>query len=213
MQIAGWILIFVMTVVIHEVCHGLAALALGDDTAKRAGRLTLNPLRHIDPFWTVLFPALLFFSTQGRFAIGMAKPVPVDFSRLRPPRQGMFLVALAGPLANFVLAGVLAALWKMTEYELLLYALYFNLGIALFNLIPIPPLDGSRIVTSMLPVKYARLYLKVERGGFWIILALYMTGFLFTVLIPGIDMLCRLLEVPSLSDYLVMLQYSRMMHA
>lgn len=185
-----------MTVVFHEVCHGLVAYRLGDPTAKLAGRLTLNPLRHIDLFWTVLLPALLFISTQGRFAIGMARPVPVNFALLRHPKRDMIWVALAGPAANLALAITLTFFFKGFGQPLWLYAIYFNLGVACFNLIPIPPLDGSKILAGLLPDEVAREYLRMEPYGFAVILLLYFTGILFYLIVPAIDLLCVLLEIP-----------------
>ena len=198
LDIAALMFIFMASVIIHEVCHGLGADRLGDPTAKEAGRLTLNPLKHIDPFWTIIFPGLLFLSTQGRFAIGMAKPVPVDFSRLRHPRRDMIYVAASGPLANFALAMIMNVLWKLFPQPIWLYGIYFNLGIGLFNLIPIPPLDGSRILMGFLPLSLARPYARIERYGFLIILALYMTGILFAWIIPLLNVLCRILDIPQL---------------
>lgn len=190
--------LFFMTVVFHELCHGLAAYWLGDPTAKEAGRLTLNPLKHIDPFWTILLPGLLFISTGGRFAIGMAKPVPVDFSRLRHPRRDMMIVAFAGPLANFILAGLLNIFFQQTGNAVVLFAIYFNLGLALFNLIPIPPLDGSRILGGLMPFSISRYYFLVEPYGFFIIMILYFTGFLIQLIYPALAFLCRLYGVPVL---------------
>jgi Zn-dependent protease len=197
-NIAFWIVIILFTVTLHEVAHGFVAFLRGDDTAYRQGRLTLNPLKHIDPFWTIMFPAFLFFSTGGRFAIGMAKPVPVDFSKLKSPRSDMILVALAGPFANLILASLLTVLFKLTNFEPLLYAVYFNLGLMVFNLLPIPPLDGSRVLTALLPYEAAKLYMKVERFGFLIILALYFLGVLWSFVIPGMNFFAGLLDVPKL---------------
>lgn len=196
--IAFGVFVFLMTVTLHEYCHGLVADRLGDRTAREAGRLSLNPLRHIDPFWTVFLPALLFFSTRGQFAIGMARPVPVNFANLRNPKRDMIWVALAGPAANFGLAWVLALLFKLFPTPLLLYAVYFNVGIAVFNLIPIPPLDGSRILTGLLPSALARYYIQMEPFGFLLVLALYFTGILYAILLPAIDFFCQVLGVPSL---------------
>ena len=192
------IFIFLMSVTLHEYCHGFLADRLGDHTARDRGRLTLNPLRHIDPFWTVFLPMLLFFSTRGQFAIGMARPVPVNFSNLRNPKRDMVWVGAAGPLANFALASVLTFLFKFYPAKFLLYAIYFNLGIGVFNLVPIPPLDGSRILTGLLPVKLARYYMQLEPFGFLIVLALYMTGWLYLAILPGIHLLCRILGIPAL---------------
>ena len=196
--IAGWVALFLISLVFHEVCHGIVANWFGDPTAKQAGRLTLNPLKHLDPFWTILLPGLLFLATGGKFAIGMAKPVPVDFSRLENPKQDMILVGAAGPFANLGLAVVLSFFLKRFGGEFLLYAVYFNLGLAVFNLIPIPPLDGSRVLAGFLPGRLAYQYLRVEPYGFLIILFLYFTHSLSHLVIPGINFFCRLLGVPPL---------------
>lgn len=193
---ALWILLFLVTVTVHEYCHGFLADRLGDPTARTLGRLSLNPLRHIDPFWTVLLPALLFLSTRGQFFIGMARPVPVNFLNLRNPRQGMIWVAAAGPFANFFLAGCLTLLFRIFPNPFLLYAIYFNLGLAVFNLIPIPPLDGSRILTGVLPVPLAARYVRLEPFGFLLVLALYFSGILYAVLLPGVNFFCKILSIP-----------------
>ena len=196
----GLIVIFLMSVVFHEVSHGAVAFIRGDRTAKQMGRLTLNPLRHIDWFWTVLFPALLFVSTRGRFMIGMAKPVPVNFSNLYHPKRDMVWVALAGPLANIIFAQFLFFGFKMTGIFMLLLGVYFNLGLAVFNLLPVPPLDGSRIVAGILPRPLDRNYLQLEPYGFLIVLALYFTGLLYKWVIPGISFLTSFLGIPKLAD-------------
>ena len=196
LQIALLIGFLISAVVLHETSHGAVAFYLGDPTAKERGRLTLNPLRHIDLFWTILFPALLFFSTHGRFALGMAKPVPVDFSRLRRPKTDMIWVAAAGPVVNLLLASLFSLAWRKTGQDAWLFGVYLNLGLAVFNLIPIPPLDGSRIVTGLLPVRWAVRYARLESYGFLIVLALYALGVISRIILPGIEFLCRLLHVP-----------------
>ena len=184
---------------VHEASHGFVAYGLGDDTAKRAGRLTFNPLRHIDPFWTLLLPAVLYFATGGRFMIGMAKPVPVDFSKLRNPRRDMIWVALAGPLVNLVVAGVLAFFFKIANNEYLLYGIYLNLGLACFNMIPLPPLDGSRVLGGFLPPEWARGYFQLERFGFLLVMLFYFLGLLIPWVMTGVNLFCRLLRIPTLS--------------
>lgn len=179
----------VLAITLHEAAHGYAALSLGDDTAKRAGRLSLNPLRHVDRVGTVLVPAILLLGqllTLGRveFMFGWAKPVPVDVYALRNPRVGMMLVAAAGPGMNFLLAlaaGLLvhplAALGDSLPlealgwgYRLLALMILANLVLGLFNLLPIPPLDGGRIVTGLLPLRLALPYMRLERWGILIVL-------------------------------------------
>lgn len=197
-SLIAWVLVYLISLTMHEAFHALAANALGDPTAKRAGRLSLNPLSHIDPFWTILFPAMLYFSTGGHFAIGMAKPVPVDFGRLKDPKRGMIWVSLAGPLANFALAWGFHALFERTGYLMMLYAVYLNLGLAVFNLIPIPPLDGSRVLAGILPIKLIIPYMKFERYGFPIIFLLYLSGVLFKIMLPAMNVFCVWLGIPQL---------------
>jgi Zn-dependent protease len=151
-----FLVVLVPSVILHEVAHGAVALHFGDDTAKRAGRLTLNPLPHIDPFGTVILPALLVFTTGTAF--GYARPVPVTTSRLRRPRDHGLLVSLAGPATNIVLAGAaaLAVRALLPDGDPLLLDLIFRFGIinavlAAFNLLPVPPLDGSAVVERILP--------------------------------------------------------------
>ena len=194
-----WIVIILFTVTLHELAHGLVVYLRGDNTAKLAGRLTLNPLKHIDLFWTVLLPAMLFFATGGRFAIGMAKPVPVNYDNLRYPRSDMILVAIAGPVANILLASVLTFFYHLSSFEPFLYAVYFNLGLAVFNLIPIPPLDGSRIVAGLLPRSWLYHFDKIERFGFIIVMVLYFSGVLWALVLPGMNFFAHLLDVPRLT--------------
>lgn len=197
-QVALWLLPILAAVIFHEVAHGVMALRLGDDTALRLGRLTLNPLPHIDPIGTVLMPLLLMLAGLPMF--GYAKPVPVDFSRLRNPRRGMVAVALAGPGTNIVLALLSAALFHALKAHLMGLtedtASAFDLGVALplaqiaqasvvinvslavFNMLPLPPLDGGRVATGLLPYAQARLLAAVEPFGFLILAALIMTGWL-----------------------------------
>lgn len=198
LYLAFGVFIFLISVTLHECCHGFLADRLGDRTARNLGRLTLNPLKHIDPFWTVLLPLLLFISTRGQFAIGMAKPVPVNFLNLGNPRRDMIWVAAAGPLANFLLAGLLALGFKFFPFSLFLYACYFNLALGVFNLIPVPPLDGSRILTGLLPLSWAKIFLRLEPYGFILVLVLYFTGLIYWILAPLLDFFCKLLEIPQI---------------
>lgn len=190
------ITIFLFTVTVHEFAHGMTAYSFGDTTARDIGRLTLNPFKHIHILWTVVFPLFLIF--LGLPAIGMAKPVPVNPLKMKNPRRDMIWVSLAGAAANILFASFLAALMKLTGYKILLYGIYFNLGLAIFNLIPIPPLDGSRILAGVLPAQWAYNYLRLERYGFVIVIILFWFGILWRIVIPGINLFCLILDVPRL---------------
>jgi Zn-dependent protease len=187
LQIALAALPAILAITLHEAAHGYAALALGDDTARRAGRLSLNPARHIDPVGTILLPGFLLVSqllTVGRvaFMFGWAKPVPVAAWKFKNPRRGMMVVAAAGPAMNFLLAWIGGLALHLTVYppqhaaflltQLLYYFILTNLVLGLFNLLPIPPLDGGRIVVGLLPAKAAESWAKLERGGILIVLLL-----------------------------------------
>lgn len=207
-----WALPVLAAVVFHEVAHGFVALRLGDDTAARMGRLTLNPLRHIHPVGTIVVPAMLLM--VGAPVFGWARPVPVDFRRLRDPRRGMVLVALAGPLANLVLAAVSAVIF----HQLLMYlgdvqraqgnvesgplvllavvaqrSVVINVVLAVFNLLPIPPLDGGRVLSGLLPDTSARAVAAVEPFGFLILVVLLTTRSLGSVLETPVRLLLDVL--------------------
>jgi Zn-dependent protease len=197
-------IIFAITV--HEVAHGWVAYKLGDHTAKMLGRLTLNPIKHIDPIGTVLVPALLIY--MGGFLFGWAKPVPVDWRNLRNPKRDMAYVAVAGPASNLIMAIIWAIIYKLALISGPssggpMYALeqmcYVGIGIntllMILNLFPVPPLDGSRVMASLLPPKLAISYNKLEPFGLFIVLALLMTGVLFNVIAPFIGGFMRLLEM------------------
>ena len=161
---------------LHEAAHGYVARYFGDPTAAEAGRLTANPLAHIDPFGTVLLPILL--SIAGIVPFGFAKPVPVDFSRLRNPRKQMAFVALAGPMANFAMGlmwmilSVVAGLHGPLFSDIVKAGVMVNAAMFVFNLIPIPPLDGGRIMTSLLPLPLARRFANIERYTLFVFIGL-----------------------------------------
>ena len=182
-QIVSGICATLIAIILHELAHGLAARALGDPTAQRAGRLTLNPLKHVDPYGTIILPLLLAlgqFATLGRiaFMFGWAKPVPIDMMALNlggvhNPRRLMAVVAAAGPLMNFCLAYLGAlALYGGVLTDFLSYFILINLVLGLFNLIPLPPMDGGRIAVGLLPLPAARFLAGSERFGILAVLLL-----------------------------------------
>jgi len=181
-KIIVWILPVVFAITVHEVAHGWVAKKYGDNTASMLGRLTLNPIKHIDWFGTVILPGLLLLTGTG-FIFGWAKPVPVDARNFKKPRHDMAMVALAGPVANLLMAlgwALLARFGVIIGVEAISLPLIYtgiagisiNLVLALVNLLPIPPLDGSRILTGMLPNRLAWQYNQLEPYGFYILLAL-----------------------------------------
>ncbi|NQV83483.1 MAG: site-2 protease family protein [Rhodospirillales bacterium] len=179
--VSVWLLPVLLAVTFHEAAHGWMAWRLGDDTAYRLGRVTFNPLRHIDSFGTVLLPGLMLLGSGGTMMFGYAKPVPVNFAGLRQPRRDMVLVALAGPGSNLVLALVAAAsihllaLLSGDVYQWvglnLVNAVRINLLLCVFNMLPIPPLDGGRVAVGLLPGALGRQLARLERLGMVIILA------------------------------------------
>jgi Zn-dependent protease len=183
--VAIYALPVLFAITVHEAAHGYAARYFGDNTAWQLGRVTLNPLAHIDPMGTLLMPLLLYFATSGAFLFGYAKPVPVRFGNLRNPKRDMVWVALAGPAANLVQALIWGALlyvlhgagisevffMKMCQGGVLVNVVMFA-----FNLFPLPPLDGGRIVVGLLPVKQAMAFSRIEPYGFFIVMALVVSG-------------------------------------
>ena len=175
-----YIIVLIMSVVIHEFAHGYTAYLLGDNTARLSGRLTLNPLKHLDPFGSVILPLLLILMNAG-FVIGWAKPVPYNPANLRNEKKGTFLVAIAGILANLVLVIFFGLLIRFAPsllgiplsssfYKITSIIVILNLVLVLFNLIPIPPLDGSKILFSFLPFKYRHIESFLEKWGMFLLL-------------------------------------------
>lgn len=194
-----WIIPLLLAISLHEASHGWAADKLGDATARMLGRLTANPIKHIDPVGTLLVPAALLIISQGSMAFGWAKPVPVDVRNFKNPHKDMALVALAGPMANLVMAmlwtlllvfslkilpqgNFSAMLEMMAEIGVLI-----NLILMALNLLPIPPLDGGRIMSGVLPRNLALSFDKIEPFGMWIIIFLLATGILGKILWPMVQ--------------------------
>ncbi len=206
-QLSIWALPVLVAVGCHEAAHGWAASKLGDDTAERLGRVTLNPVRHIDPFGTLLLPGLLLM-TGAPFLFGYARPVPVAFHRLRPARLGMVLVAAAGPAANLALCVISLVLVQVSAYvpdplggswlaETARKSVMLNAVLAVFNMLPIPPLDGGRIVAALLPATLARRFTALERGGLaFIVLALFLLPWLLSRTNLGFDPISWLVITP-----------------
>jgi Zn-dependent protease len=192
-------------ITVHEAAHGYAARHFGDNTAWGLGRVTLNPLKHIDPMGTILMPLLLYFATSGAFLFGYAKPVPVRFDRLRNPKRDMIWVALAGPGANLVQALLWGALlyillgMGLTEpffLEMCKAGTLVNVVMFAFNLFPLPPLDGGRILVGLLPTRQAIMLSRIEPWGFFIVMGLVLTHVLNNFwLMPLMNLTYSLLDI------------------
>jgi Zn-dependent protease len=201
-----YILVLIMSIVVHEFSHGYAAYLLGDNTARLQGRLTLNPIKHLDPIGSIILPVILFFSTAGSFLIGWARPVPYNPANLRDERRGTFIVAIAGILANLIIAISFGLIIRFAFsngisldnpfYKITSIIVMLNLVLSLFNLIPIPPLDGSKILFSILPIKYRHIENFLEKIG-PILLILFII-FIWQSISPFIYILFRLITGVSL---------------
>jgi Zn-dependent protease len=194
----------IFAITLHEAAHGYAARHFGDLTAYQAGRITLNPLRHIDPMGTLVIPILILIASQGRYAFGWAKPVPVDFGRLRNPKRDMLWVAAAGPGANLLMAIIWAFVIKamlgiapnyFTEPVLMMArgGIVINAVLMVLNLLPLLPLDGGRIAVSLLPQRLAYRFARIEPYGMIILLVLMFLGVLNVVMLPFVSAFIRAL--------------------
>jgi len=198
-RIAVWAIPVLFAITVHETAHGWMALRLGDPTAKMLGRLSLNPIRHIDPIGTILVPGIMLM--LGGFLFGWAKPVPITWENLRQPKRDMAWVAVAGPLANLAMALLWALLVRLgytlghSSEGVAMYLMYtgvagvfINVILMMLNLLPLPPLDGSRVVTALLPGPMAYRYSRLEPYGFPILIVLLVTGLLGKILWPLVMM-------------------------
>ena len=203
-QISAWVMPVLLAITVHETAHGWVARRFGDKTAEMLGRLTLNPIKHIDPVGTILVPALMLL-LPGGFVFGWAKPVPVDWRNFKHPKQDMAWVAVAGPASNLLMAlawalaarvalGMSADNWIALPLLFMGVAgIFINTILMVLNLLPLPPLDGGRVLTGLLPGPYAYQFARIEPYGFFILVALLVTGVLGVVMWPVVKLFLQLM--------------------
>ncbi len=203
-QIAAWVMPVLLAITVHETAHGWVARRFGDKTAQMLGRLTLNPIKHIDPVGTILVPAVMLL-LPGGFVFGWAKPVPVDWRNFKRPKQDMAWVAAAGPASNLLMAlawalaarvalGMSADNWIALPLLFMGVAgIFINTILMVLNLLPLPPLDGGRVVTGLLPAPYAYQFARIEPYGFFILVALLVTGVLGIVMWPVVKLVLQMM--------------------
>lgn len=203
-QIAAWVMPVLLAITVHETAHGWVARRFGDKTAQMLGRLTLNPIKHIDPVGTILVPAVMLL-LPGGFVFGWAKPVPVDWRNFKRPKQDMAWVALAGPASNLLMAlawaltarvalGLSADNWIAVPLLFMGVAgIFINTILMVLNLLPLPPLDGGRVLTGLLPGRYAYHFARIEPYGFFILVLLLVSGVLSVVMWPVVKLFLQLM--------------------
>lgn len=203
-QISAWVMPVLLAITVHETAHGWVARRFGDKTAQMLGRLTLNPIKHIDPVGTILVPAVMLL-LPGGFVFGWAKPVPVDWRNFKHPKQDMAWVAVAGPASNLLMAlawalaarvalGLSADNWIALPLLFMGVAgIFINTILMVLNLLPLPPLDGGRVLTGLLPAPYAYQFARIEPYGFFILVALLVTGVLGIVMWPVVKLFLQMM--------------------